>query len=230
MSPCDQRLAGIDYRLLAAAFKVTSMDDAQHKNRPLYWQIINRRNEMSNYKAIAAILIAILATSATAAESPKIYIEDLGFSNLTITEPSDRATFPHRKFDLTEDELDGMNSLYRLSIKKEIAGKAGYQVVENAEEADFVVGAELLKLNPAAPKDDFHSRGGFEKYITKGAGSASIRFVVSKDGDAVLESEDRNVAGHDWRENDRFSNQQEVKRLFRSWSRSLVKQLQTIKG
>jgi len=185
---------------------------------------------MSNYKAIAAVLIALLATNATAAESPKIYIEDLDFSDLTITEPSNRATFAYKKFELTEDELDGMNNLYRLSIKKEIAGKAGYQLVANAEEADFVLGAKLLKLNPAAPKDDFHSRSGFERYITKGAGSATIRFVVSKDGDAVLESEDRIVAGHDWRENDRFSNKQEVKRLFRSWSKSLIKQLGIVDG
>ena len=67
-----------------------------------------------------------------------------------------------------------------------------------------------------------------ETYYTEGAGRATIRFEISDNDELSKVFESSRDAGSFWRENDRFSNTQDVKRMFKSWGGYLVKKLDKI--
>ncbi len=174
---------------------------------------------------IAGILILFVASSALASEPPRVYVSDLDVSKLEIESPRDHR-FPYRgEFELSDKELAGLQELYVSSVSTALQRKSQFVLVESAAEADFVVSSELLKLMPAAPKDDLRHRDVNERLVSYGAGQALLRVEIVRDEIVVAEIEDVRDAGRDWGINDRFHNKQHVKRMFSSWGSKIAKQL-----
>jgi hypothetical protein len=185
---------------------------------------------MFKHKVIATILLASLAGNVAAHDAPRVYINDLDLGKLEIQAPTGDFSVRSRTFELTDKERSGMIEMYKEAVEKVVDGNADYEIVASAEDADVVIEAELLKLNPIAPKDDARSRGVMEQYFTEGAGSATIRFEISDNEDLSIVFESTRDAGRFWGENDRFSNTQELKRLFKTWGSHLVKKLDKIEA
>ncbi len=183
---------------------------------------------MFKHTVIGTILITAMSANVAMAEAPSVYVGDLDFSELEIHQPDDRHMRPAREFELNEEELEGLNEMYREAVTRSLSRKDRYQPVETADAAELVISATLLDIRPTAPKDDFRSRDPFADYYTRGAGSAKIRITVDGPDGEVLSFEDRNDAGWDWQENNRINNRRDVKRMFGSWGSTLVKKLDKI--
>ncbi len=185
---------------------------------------------MFNRKTLLAVILTAIAGTAAAQDAPRVYVEDLDLAELTIHQPTSFGVTRNRDFELTEKDRGNMQEMYRTAIEKALLKKNRYSIVSDAAEAHIVVNAELLEIRPLAPKDDIHGRPTNQVYYTEGAGSAKIRFTVSTDAGADVVIENRRDAGRDWGKNDRFHNKQDVKQMFGSWGRYLVKQLNDIES
>jgi len=183
---------------------------------------------MYKHSIIATILLAVAAGNAVAAEVTRVYVDDLDLAELKIESPRSGGSIRSRDFELTADERADIATMYKDAVEDAIGGSKSYEIVEDADGAEVVIQADLLNIRPTAPKDDFRSRNAMETYYTEGAGRATIRFEISDNDELSKVFESSRDAGSFWRENDRFSNTQDVKRLFRSWGGYLVKKLDKI--
>ena len=152
------------------------------------------------------VLVAVLTAPVGAQGVQKVFVEDLDFSSLEIAAPVGQYAAHRARFELSANELAGMNDMFQQGLTRAIAKSDDYEVVTSADEADLVVHAQLLKLNPAAPKDDFKSRSAWTKYVSRGAGRATVRFVVNDHDLDLLDVETQREAGNTWRTNNRFNN------------------------
>ncbi len=159
-------------------------------------------------------------------ELKKIYIDDLDMANVKVDQPDSYRLSSNGDWELTEKDKIGLNNIYKSALRKRIEKQGNYSVVDAPGSDVITIQADLLELDPAAPKDDFKNRAPRDKYLSYGAGSATIQFTVSdQNGDVLLIAKDHRDAGHEWGINDRFQNKSDTKRLFNSWAKSLVKQL-----
>lgn len=182
-----------------------------------------------NFKSVSGlVLVALLAVDIAHADAPSVYIQDLDASNVNISQPDAFRQMSRRDFELTAEDVAGMQEMYRNGVEKAFAKKGEYVITTDAETADFVVTAELMNLRPAAPKDDGKSREMWSDYYSEGAGSAKIRFeIIDAEGTLVVKEKNRD-AGHTWQKNDRFNNRRDVRQMFDGFGRYLVKTLNKI--
>ncbi len=153
----------------------------------------------------------------------KIYIEDLDMENVEIDQPDGGRV--RYEWELTEKDRAGLNEWYRDAMAQRIEKLDGYQIV-NAPGTDVItISAELLELDPTAPKDDFRSRDAGTSYYTEGAGEMTIAIEVSQGDTVYLELVDDEDAGRNWGYNSKVRNQSDVKWVFKRWADRLVKQM-----
>lgn len=182
-----------------------------------------------NFKSVSGlVLAALLAVDIAYADAPSVNIQDLDASHVKITQPDAFRHVSRHDFELTAEDVEGMQDMYREGVQKAFAKKGEYVITTDAETADIIVNAALINLRPAAPKDDNRSREPWNDYYSKGAGSAKIRFeIIDSDGTLTVKESNRD-AGHTWQRNDRFHNRRDVKNMFDGFGRYLVKELNKI--
>ncbi len=157
-------------------------------------------------------------------ETRDVFIADLQTANTVIDKPLVDGRFRNKTWMLNEKEKAGLNKLYKKALQRQLE-QQGYAVQHAPTANALVISAELLALDPTAPKDDIGGRSAFEGFVTEGAGSATIAFDVSQNDRVLLQIEDQRDAGHSWGVNNRFHNTQDVRQLFNSWTHSLLAQL-----
>lgn len=153
----------------------------------------------------------------------KVYVADLSSDAVEINQSNLDLFDRDRNWKLSEKEQAGLNNLYVEAMTEALGGVGNVTVANSEEDADVTLHAILTRLNPLAPRDDLRTRQGSEKFVTRGAGSATIEMQLKSGDETLLYIEDRRNAGHSWGMNNRFSNRQDVKRLMRSWANSLAK-------
>lgn len=178
---------------------------------------------MTTLKSVLFAMVLTCCGVAGAAAPTTVYVEPLDLSELVINSPDSYYGTGRREFTLTDQERLQLQYAFQKSTAAAFAAEESFELVQNPAEADVVVSAQLTKLSPAAPKDDFHSRRPNQKFVTRGAGTAKFQFQVTKVGEYDVVVEDRLTAGHTWERNDRMNNTRRFKRLLRSASASLLK-------
>jgi hypothetical protein len=154
----------------------------------------------------------------------KVYVAELDLSGLEIEEPDAWRTARERNFELTSREHTGLQDMYNKAVRKALKALEGYEVVGTPTADAVEIRAELVEIDPIAPKDDLAHRSS-RKYVSKGAGSMTIAFAVSVDGQVIMRAVDRRQVGHVWQKNDRFNNLKEVRRVMKSWAKTLAREL-----
>ncbi len=183
-----------------------------------------------NFKTITAVILVALTGTVAAHDAQGVYVANLNLSELKIDGPDTTRFARGRDFELTDNEREDMRVMYLEQVRKAIAADDEYVLVDNADEADFVIRAELVKIQPLAPKDDFHSRKSSVKFVSQGAGRATIKFDITTKGNESVVIQSSRDAGYSWGKNDRFHNKHDVKSMFSAWGKDLMKELAGFKA
>jgi len=154
----------------------------------------------------------------------KVFIETIDLDSVAIDQPDSVRHSPRSEWVLSGKDKAGIEALYHKSLRKQFE-QAGYTLVSAPAADVLVVDGKLLALDPSAPKDDIKSRSAFERYVSQGAGNATLAIEISLAEEIVLKLEDKRDAGSEWELNDRFHNAREVRQLFGKWARGLVHSL-----
>ena len=175
----------------------------------------------------AITAIAVLATGvATAGEPVSVYVETMQLDNLEITQPDRSLAARGKGFELNDQELASLQEMYANAMLNAVERDNDFVLATDAESSDIVINAELVRLVPTAPKDDFKSRGVRETIVSRGPGSAKIHFVVSRDDEVIVDVQDYRDAGMNWQENNRFNNRRDTKRLFSRWANFVLAEIE----
>lgn len=176
------------------------------------------------FKQIPALVLTIFmsAAAAEASDTTRIHIKNLDTSDISVSQPQGQPR--HREWQLTEEEKTGIQRLFQAAAEKSIDEHQGLQWTTEAASADYQVTAKLSSLAPTAPKDSFRHRHPSEAYVTRGAGSITIEFTITGNGEA-RNVQMRQKAGHQWHINDRFYNHSDLRRAIASLTHRLAAEL-----
>lgn len=152
----------------------------------------------------------------------RIFIEELDLSKAKIAGAYRKHGTNKKGWALTAEEIAAMQGVYMKHMVDELENHQFLEVVRERQDADLVIDAHITRMSPSAPKDDFESRDIRVDYYSRGSGTMSISIDVKDNETTVMALEDKRNAGAFWEENTRWSNEQNVKRLFNSWARDFA--------
>lgn len=155
----------------------------------------------------------------------RIFFAELGLEETVINQPSKIANGLRNKFALTEKDKIGLSTLFNSSIARYFSIENGFITVDDPDDADMIITADILKMQPTAPKDDIKSRSMNTRFYTEGSGSMTVEFNVYENEQFVMKIEDSRDAGRLWGQNMKLNNKQNVKTLFKAWARDLAEVL-----
>lgn len=154
-----------------------------------------------------------------------IFFADLGLQETVINQSIQRSNGLRHKFTLTEKDKAGLKTLYDGAVSSYFSKENGFVTVADPDNAEVIVTADILSITPYAPKDDIKSRSVGTRYYTEGSGNMTVVFNVYQGGQLVMQIEDSRDAGNFWEQNNKIKNKQNVKLLFKSWTRNLAEML-----
>lgn len=155
----------------------------------------------------------------------RIFFADLGVDDAVIDQPYQSSRSVDHEFSLTEQDKTGLKSVFDGAITAYFSDNNGFVIVDDPEDADVIVTADILEISPLAPKDDHQSRRISALYYTEGSGNMTVEFNVYHNQQLVMKIEDTSDAGRFWEQNSKINNKQNVKGLFKSWARNLAELL-----
>jgi hypothetical protein len=163
-----------------------------------------------------------------------IVIDDLGFSQLKITQPTD-ASGRYGKFKLDAEDLAALRAGYRREVAEALTNEDAYRVLDGASAgaADTLrLQTEMTRLEPTAPreKDEIGVVSARDKTFTKGAGSMTLeaRLIDTRSGQVIATLRDELADDETWGSNNPVFNRAAVLRGFSSWGYRVRRQLQAL--
>ena len=154
--------------------------------------------------------------------SQKVFIAELGFKEVEIDEGFKTRHLLREQWQLKQKDIAGFQALFAEAMTLHFSVEKGFQMVEDPEHADIIIVADMNKISPNAPKDDFRSREMGVRYFTEGSGSMTIAIDVYKNNKLVMKIEDSRDAGKIWERNTRLTNRKNTRHLFGQWAKNLV--------
>ena len=154
--------------------------------------------------------------------SQKVFIAELGFNEVEIDEGFKTRYLMREEWQLKQKDIAGFQTLFAEAMNLHFTVDKGYQLVNEPEQADIIIVADLKKISPNAPKDDFRSREMGVRYYTEGSGTMAIAIDVYKNNKLVMKIEDSRDAGKIWERNTKLSNRKNTRHLFSQWAKNLT--------
>lgn len=161
-----------------------------------------------------------------------IVIDDMDFSQVQISEPTDYSG-RYAKFKLTDEDRSRLNDGYKRKLAESLSENGGYRIVDSAAAgatATLRIRTELLRLQPNAPRerDEIGAGSARDKTFTKGAGSMTLAsaLIDAGNGKVVAAFRDELTDTEVWDQNNAVTNRAAILRAFDSWGRALRRQLE----
>jgi len=168
------------------------------------------------------------------AKYTSIVIEDLGFTQLKITQPLDSSA-RYEKFKLDDQDIAELRAGYRRQVTEVLTDEGAYRVLDSAGSGagdTLRLQAEMTKLEPTAPreKDAVGVGSARDKTFTRGAGSMTLeaRLIDAKSGQTVATLRDEIADDETWSQNNPVFNRGAVLRGFTNWGYGVRRQLQAL--
>jgi hypothetical protein len=163
------------------------------------------------------------------ADYRNIVIEDIGFDQLKIVEPS---TYSPRygKFMLDDADKTALRKSYRERVGTALTKGGAFTTTDTASAGSLRLVSELVKLEPNAPreKDERFGASARSETFTRGAGSLTLeaKLIDAASGNTVATLRDKITDAEVWGDNNPVSNRAAVQRAFTQWATKLRAQLQ----
>ena len=159
----------------------------------------------------------------------KILVEQLDMENVEIIQPSSE---PLRRtpWTLKADDKAYYQERYTEALVNNLVSDGAYTTVASPGEDVLVLKSRILQIAPLASKDDSEGRPGIMKVYSEGMGRMTIEMSLydSVSGKALGIITDQRDLGRIWEENNRATNNIQVRLAFNAWLKKLRSELDAL--
>lgn len=159
----------------------------------------------------------------------KILVEQLDMENVEIIQPSSE---PLRRtpWTLKADDKAYYQERYTEALVNNLVADGVYTTVTSPGADVLVLKSRILQIAPLASKDDIEGRPGVMKVYSEGMGRMTIEMSLydSESGKALGIITDQRDLGRIWEENNRVTNNIQVRLAFNAWLKKLRSELDAL--
>lgn len=159
-------------------------------------------------------------------------VEPLNMEETEIVQPSARDLLNTNPWTLKPNDKTYYQERYSEALIKNLVGDGAYSTAVAAGSDVLLLRARILQIAPLASKDDWEGRPGLMKVYSEGMGTMTIEMTLydSLSGKAVAIITDRRELGRLWEENNRITNNIQVRLAFDNWLRKLRNELDSLRA
>lgn len=197
-----------------------------------------KHEEVAQQKADQAGLTAVgqshfdgtfIAPGSNFSQYKKLLVERLDLEKVEIIQPP-KTGMSSAPWALTEEDKRFYQERYTEALINNLIADGAYATAVDPAADVLTIKARVVQIAPAAVKDDINSRQGIMKVYTEGSGSVTLEVALhdSITGKLLGIITDKRDLGRIWEENNRVTNNQQVRLAFNSWLRKLRSELEAI--
>ena len=218
-----QRLAG-----LFAVALATSLVTACGVNKP-HEKAAMAKAQAEGMTAIAQPIFdgTFVAPDVDFAKHKKLIVESLDMDNVEILKPSSLNRTMDTPWVLSDKDKAYYRERYTQALIKNLVADGTYTTANTAAVDALTVRAKVLQIAPLASKDDPQGRPQLMRVYSEGMGTMTLEITLydSVSGKALGIITDKRDLGRIWEENNRATNNIQVKLAFDAWLRKLRTEL-----
>jgi hypothetical protein len=156
----------------------------------------------------------------------KLLVEQLDMDTIEIIQPSS-ATNQNRPWALSEQDKNYYQERYTQALISNLIADGRYTTAMGSAADVLRIKTRIVQIAPLATKDDSKGRPGIVKVYSEGSGTMTIEMSLydSMSGKLVGIITDKRDLGKIWEENNRASNNRQVRVAFDAWLRKLRQEL-----
>lgn len=170
-----------------------------------------------------------IAPGSNFAQYKKLLVERLDLDNVEIIQPP-QAGMSSVPWSLTEQDKRFYQERYTEAFINHLIADGAYATALDPAADVLTIKARVLQIAPLTAKDDVKSRQNIMKVYTEGSGSMTLEISLhdSVSGKLLGIITDKRDLGRLWEENNRVTNNQQVRLAFNAWLHKLRVELENI--
>lgn len=161
------------------------------------------------------------------AKYKKLIVEQLDMNNVEIIKPSSLNTTQDTSWVLNDKDKAYYSERYTQALINNLVADGTYSTATAAGDDVLTLRAKILQIAPLASKDDLQGRPQIMKVYSEGMGTMTLEITLydSLSGKAIGIITDQRDLGRIWEENNRATNNIQIKLAFDAWLRKLRTEL-----
>jgi len=162
----------------------------------------------------------------------KLFVEQLDLSNVKIRKQSSSNTFDDTPWELNDEDRRYYQERYTEALMNNLIADGTYTTAMQAGADVLTVSAKVVEIAPLGSKDDLKGRPTNMEVYSEGMGTMTLEITLydSVSGKPQAIITDQRDLGRLWEENNRASNNVQVRVAFDHWLRTLRKELDRASG
>lgn len=173
-----------------------------------------------------------IAPGAKFSQYKKLFIEQLDMSDVIIRKPSSTRISEDTPWELNDNDRRYYQEKYTEALMDHMLADNVYTTTMQVGPDVLTVSAKVLEIAPLASKDDMKGRPTSMKVYSEGMGTMTLEISLfdSVSGKPLAIITDQRDLGRIWEENNRSTNNVQVRLAFDQWLRNLRKELDKASG
>lgn len=173
-----------------------------------------------------------IAPGAKFSQYKKLFVEQLDMSDVNIRKPSARKISEDTPWQLNDNDRRYYQATYTEALMDYLIADGVYTTAMQAGPDVLTVSAKVVEIAPLASKDDSKGRPTSMKVYSEGMGTMTLEISLydSLSGKPLAIITDQRDLGRIWEENNRTTNNAQVRVAFNQWLSNLRKELDKASG
>lgn len=173
-----------------------------------------------------------IAPGAEFSQYKKLFVEQLNLSEVKIRKQSSNNLTNDTPWELNDADRRFYQERYTEALMNNLIADGTYATAMQAGPDVLTVSAKVLEIAPLGSKDDMKGRPTSMKVYSEGMGTMTLEISLydSVSGKPLAIITDQRDLGRIWEENNRVTNNVQVRLAFNQWLRNLRKELDKASG
>lgn len=173
-----------------------------------------------------------IASGAQFSQYEKLIVEQLDMSDVKIRKQSSNNLANNTPWVLNDADRRYYSERYTEALMNNLIVDGTYTTAMQAGLDVLTVSAKVLEIAPLGSKDDMRGRPTGAKVYSEGMGTMTLEISLydSVSGKPLAIITDQRDLGRIWEENNRATNNVQVRQAFNQWLRNLRKELDKVSG
>ena len=173
-----------------------------------------------------------VAPNAKFLQYKKLFVEQLDLTDVKIRKQAGVNSVNDTPWELNDSDRRYYQDLYTEALMNNLILDGRYATAMQAAPDVMTVRAKVLEIAPLASKDDLRGRPTNMKVFSEGMGTMTLEISIydSMSGKVLAIITDRRDLGRVWEENNRVTNNVQVRIAFNAWLKKLRTELDRLSG
>lgn len=173
-----------------------------------------------------------IAPGAQFSQYKKLFVEQLNMNEVKIRKQSSTNLMNDTPWELNDADRRYYAERYTEALMNNLIADGTYATAMQAGPDVLTVSAKVLEIAPLASKDDMKGRPNRMKVYSEGMGTMTLEISLydSVSGKVLAIITDQRDLGRVWEENNRVTNNVQIRQAFNHWLRNLRQELDQVSG